>query len=188
MKSDRMTIRDIAGFCPEEAVWKMMTDVCTFLLKENSAYVLNPDTIVVDGNLFLIEEGVDRESEFLAPEQEGASKEDFAQFVWQIGSVAYYVATGHIVFGGRGGTYQREHPHVALPVLPKSYQALTPVIQSCLSFHPAERISLEKLKEKAEKGLTACLQSQREKATQTGMPVKKDKKQKEKWPEDMIGI
>ena len=188
MKNDRMTIRDIAGFCPEEAVWKMITDVCTFLLKENSAYIINPDSIFVDGNLFLIEKGTDSKSEFLAPEQEDNPKEDFAQCVWQIGSIAYYMATGHVVFGGRGGTYQREHPHVALPVMPKSFQALTLVIQSCLSYHPAERICLEKLKEKAEKGLAACLQSQRETHTQTSMPVKKENKQKEKWPEEMIEV
>ena len=52
--SKEMTIRDIAGFCPEVAVWKMMANVCEFLLKDSKDCLISPDSIVIDVNSFII--------------------------------------------------------------------------------------------------------------------------------------
>ena len=49
-----MTIRDIAGFCPEEAVWKMMTDVSKCLLTDGFNHTLSPDSVVIVGDSFII--------------------------------------------------------------------------------------------------------------------------------------
>lgn len=183
----KVTIRDIAGFCPEEAVWKMMADVSAFLLKEGAGYVLTPDAIVVDGKMFMVEKESETQNEFLAPEQHDNRPTDDSQMVWSLGAVAYYAATGHVVFGGHGGSYQSEHPSVALPTLPKGLQLLTPVLQKCLCYIPDERISMMELNALSLKGLTACGQRQRKKCAEIAREQKKTVKTiGEKWPEEMI--
>lgn len=52
--NERLTIQEIAGFCPEEAVWKMLADVSNFLSKEDAGYQLGADTIVVVGDQFMV--------------------------------------------------------------------------------------------------------------------------------------
>ena len=184
-----LTLYDIAGFCPEEAVWKMMVDVCGSLLEEDGR-MLTPDTIIVDGNAFIIKgvKGSERETIdiFAAPETEGAEP-GTAQTVWSVGAIAYFMATGHIVFGGYGGSYQKEHPAVPLPVLPKEMQTLTPVLQKCLCYHAEERIGMEELKKLSQNGLDTCMKRQREKlAVETPTSPQKAESQKERWPEEMI--
>ena len=187
--SERMTIRDIAGFCPEEAVWKMLADVSFFLLKEVNCYRLTPDSIVIDGKTFMVAEDEDCQSpltEFLAPEQDNREKTEAVQMVWSLGAVAYFMATGHIVFGGHGSSYQKEHPSVVLPILPKDLHKLTPVLQKCLNYTPDKRIRLNDLKEIALKGLNACEKEQRRQVDSTAKKtVKEVKSIGEKWPEEM---
>lgn len=183
-----MTIKDIAGFCPEEAIWKMMADVSSFLLKDCNVYTLTPDTIVIDGNTFMIEPCLDVDSEFLAPEQCGLQSPAGEQMIWSLGAVIYYMATGHIIFGGHGGKYQREHPAVSLPIMPKSLQALTPIVHKCVDVCPSKRISLEKLNVYARNGLEICSKRQREKQDSSKAKPAYNEKQGEKWPEKMMEI
>ena len=166
-----MTLRDIAGFCPEEAIWKMLVDISSFLLKENCGYQINADTITVAGNQFIV-----------MGEKNQTSKEEM---VWALGATAFFAATGHSVFGGHGYDYQQKHPHVALPVLQKSFHALTPVIHQCLCFDTSKRISMESLKLAAEKGLSVCSKRQRVKAGPVKEPIGGNNYQEEKWPEEM---
>lgn len=188
MKNERMTIKDMAGFCPEDAIWKMMADISKFLLKDDSVKMMNPESIVVDGNMFIAETTSQEMQEFLAPEQEGGENTLKPQLVWQLGAVAYYMATGHVIFGGHGSKYQQEHPHVALPVLPKNYQTLTRTIQHCLCYNINERISLKELSAVTEKEWTACSSRHREKVSLQREPVQTENQQKVKWPEEMIEI
>ena len=51
----KITIRHIAGFCPEEAIWKMMADVCDFLIADGGSFLLCPDAIFIDGNSFIVD-------------------------------------------------------------------------------------------------------------------------------------
>lgn len=187
--SERMTIRDIAGFCPEEAVWKMMADISEYLLKDHADCLLSPGSIMIDGDLFLVATGQERVNEFTAPELTDNQKADEKGLVWSLGAIVYYLATGHIIFGGHGSCYQRGHPNVSLPILPKSLQALTPVIQRCLCYSPDERICMKELNDLSVKGLSFCKKQQRQKT------VVKERKQEtivnccgEKWPEEMIEI
>ena len=166
-----LTIRDIAGFCPETAVWKMLIDVSGILIKEDQGYQISADTIVVDGDAF-----------FVTGEKNNSNMLDM---VWELGAIAYYTATGHIVFGGHGGEYQQAHPHVTLPMLPKSFMTLTPIIHRCLCYDKSCRINMEDLSRMAEEGLTACLHRKREKSQKTDKPYEKNSKQLEKWPEEM---
>lgn len=187
--NNKLTLRDIAGFCPEEAIWKMMSDVSAFLLMDNGGYNLTPESVAIDGNTFIIETEQKALSEFLAPEQSDHQKPETKQMVWSLGAVAYYTATGHVIFGGHGGVYQKEHPSVPLPVLQKDYQALTPILQKCLCYNPEERISMKELNLFSQRGLNSCKKQQRKKS----MAIKEEQKKEvkyigEKWPEEMIEV
>lgn len=187
--SKKTTIQDIAGFCPEEAIWKMIYDVSGLLLQEDADYVLTPDSVVIDGQMFIIEPSHDSINEFLAPEQSPGLKSNAKELVWSLGAIAYYVTTGHIVFGGYGGHYQKEHPTVALPILPKGLQSLTYALQQCLRYKPEERISLKNLNELSREGMVHCGKLQRKNLVQTGKEHKIEKNHySEKWPEEMIEV
>lgn len=183
-----MTIRDIAGFCPEEAIWKMMADVSEYILKDQVDYLLSPDSVMIDGNMFMVEAGQDCLREFMAPEQIDSHNSNEEGIIWSLGAVVYYMATGHVIFGGHGGSYQKYHPNVPLPILPKGLQALTPVIQRCLCYNLNERISMKDLNELSVKGLASCKQ-QRKKVVATEKKIdRKVNYNGEKWPEEMIEI
>ena len=185
----KITIRDIAGFCPEEAIWKMMADVSGLLIKANDGNVLTPESILIDGNSFMIEEGHEIMQEFIAPECIAGGNHGMNQIVWSLGAVAYYMATGHVIFGGHGSRYQKEHSSVSLPVLPKGLQTLTSVIQRCLAYSPDDRIGLKELNEISSQGVLSCEMQQREKSVSTTEEKKtKVKYSGEKWPEEMIEV
>lgn len=170
----KIKLSDIAGFCPEEAIWKLIVDVSDFLIKEKCGYHLSADTIMVDGDTFLIESNKD--------------DENASEMVWTLGAIVYYVATGHIIFGGHGQSYQQDHPHVPLPALPKVYHSLTPVVHQCLCSDADKRVSLEELHGIACKELDACRKQQRSRETTNIKTNKKDNKHVEKWPEEMKEI
>lgn len=149
----------------------MLADVSGFLLQENGGYQITTDTVVVAGNQFMV-----------TGEKNQTPMEEM---VWALGAAAFYAATGHVVFGGHGYSYQQEHPHVALPVLQKSFQSLTPVIHQCLCAEKSKRISMESLRLSAEKGLAACSKRQRIKAEPVSEPTRESHHEGEKWPEEM---
>ena len=188
--SERMTIRDIAGFCPEDAVWKMIADVSGCLINEKFGYELSPDSIMIDCFSFMLNSTQEMTDDFQAPEHNNGQKPNKEETVWSLGAVAYYAATGHIVFGGHGGDYQREHPTVSLPVLPKGMQNLTPVLQKCLCYRPEERVGLQELNNLAQNGLMACgRQAQKETLSDKKIEINKEIKYTgEKWPEEMIEV
>lgn len=184
-----LNLKDIAGFCPEEAVWKMMTDVCDYLLRDNCVSSLCPEAIVVDGDSFLVEDTAKPNVDYLAPELlDGNQRVTQQQLVWQIGALAFFMATGHVPFGGHGGRYQREHSQVALPVMPKAFQSLTPIVQRCLDANPSKRITLEECRMAANNGLAVCSQQKRNKMEQPNQYIETEEYQKEKWPEEMIEL
>ena len=187
----KMTIRDIAGFCPEEAVWKMMADVSECLLNDGVCNGLSPDSVIVDGMSFMVSRIQTIENEFLAPEHKNGQQSNEKEAVWSLGAIAYYAATGHVVFGGYGSSYQKEHPSVPLPVLPKGVQVLTPILQKCLCYDSNERIGLKDLHNFARKGLEECGRQKRKKIQSAKGEEKKENEVKytgEKWPEEMVEI
>jgi serine/threonine protein kinase len=187
----KMTIRDIAGFCPEEAVWKMMADVSECLLNDGVGNALSPDSVVIDRNSFMVNSTQDTGNEFHAPEHKNGQQHDEKEEVWSLGAIAYYASTGHVVFGGHGGKYQKEHPLVTLPALPKGLQSLTPLLQKCLCYDSNERLGLKELNDLARKGLEECGKQRREKSMSAKEEEKKENGIKytgEKWPEEMIEV
>lgn len=161
----KVTLNDIAGFCPEEAVWKMLSDLCRIAEAGAEATLpkLCPARILVDGKTFLIDDTEAYDERFDAPELTGkGGKVGATELVWSLGALTYYASTKQIIFGGRGGSYQREFPHVALPSLQKMHQGLTPLMKQCLCSDPGSRISLEALSAHARSGYEECLLRQRE--------------------------
>lgn len=149
-----MTIHSIAGYCTAKALWKLFVDVSHELLNVDSKNfkVLMPEMVMVDGDAFRLNNETPQNitMEFCPPE--GIETYGEEGFVWSLGAIVCYASSGHYVFGGRGGVYQRDHPSVELPTLKKEHVALTPLVKRCLCFTPSQRIRLDELHAIALKG------------------------------------
>ena len=190
MNTERISLQQIAGFCPEEAIWKMLVDVSGILLKDGPRNVnwLHPISIVVDGDTFLVGENNSGNTEFCAPEYKEQQPLSEEQAVWTLGALIYYVSSRHIIFGGRGGEYQQKRPNVSLPALQKTHQALTPLMHQSLCYTAKDRISLQKFNEMAQRGLKTCMNRKREKDSCEQMLYKTESSQEHGWPEKMIEL
>jgi len=150
---------------------------------------MTPESIMIDGDAFMVGTEQEIENEFMAPEHIEGCRNETSQMVWSLGALAYYMATGHIIFGGHGGYYQKEHPTVPLPILPKGLQALSSVMQKCLNYDPNDRVCLKELNELSHQGLLACKKRQREKSVLTAKGQKTGGKYNgDKWPEEMTEV
>lgn len=140
-----MNIHSIAGYCNVSVLWRMIMDLSSSLQVADSFRVLMPDSIVIEGDCFRIDYSVSNKTieEFFPPE--GFMDLGESGVVWSLGAMVCYASSGHYIFGGRGGAYQRSHPHVELPVLKKEHSELTPLVQRCLCYTPSQRITLQEL-------------------------------------------
>jgi hypothetical protein len=184
----KMTIHDVAGYCHETALWKLLADVSAALLVQpaENPLLVTPSRVVVEGDTFLWDVAADGAvaPEFLPPE--GGGRGDEAALVWSLGAVACYASSGHVLFGGRGGAYQRSHPQVELPVLRKDHAALTPLVRRCLCYNPSQRISLSTLCTAAQEGWERSLHQERRLRQQpAGMPAVPADRADALWPEKM---
>ena len=155
MKMSDITIQSIAGYCNEKALWKLLVNLSTEMLQDNSKdwKVLMPGMVTVDGEDFRMENETcqNATTEFYPPE--GIENYGESGFVWSLGALVCYASSGHYVFGGRGGAYQRSHPKVKLPTLKKEHSTLSTIVKRCLCYSPSQRISLKELHTIAVKGL-----------------------------------
>ena len=178
--NDKMSISTIAGFCNEQALWKLLADLTLEQAGSNSPQwaVPVPSNVLLNGDDFCIDTNIsqDKLSEFFPPE--GINNYGESGFVWSLGALACYASSGHYVFGGRGGAYQHDKPDVELPTLRKDHSALTPIVKRCLCYSPSERISLKELRALAVKGLESNNQ----------MSEKTDSSEciDDVWPEKMV--
>lgn len=182
--SDRsLTLKSIAGYCIEEALWKFVVDIVPDI--QDKKFILrgiDPDMVVIENDDFHIQPKDDVVPSFCAPEEELGEK----AMVWSLGALLCYASSGHLIFGGSGSLYQAKHPSVKLPVLQKKHSTLTPLVQSCLVYNPQKRISLDELVIEARKGLELCKKRARSKSK---VKVEKDypviSSLDERWPEEM---
>lgn len=183
-----LRLSQIAGYCPEIVIWKMVSDLCDAIQgKESGSRLITPDTIVVDGDMFYITPSDSIDPIFLPPEYaEGAAVLPSHQ-VWMIGAAIYYASSNRILFGGHGSRYQRECPNVRLPALQKVHQMITPVMQRCLQYDPSKRIESKELKTVAQREWERC---RREPRPQIELPneVIRVTPHDQKWPEAMITL
>jgi len=157
------TLNSVAGFCNEEALWKLLVDLTSEQVVGNPPnwVVPVPAIVLVDGDDFRIETNSPHEkvTEFYPPE--GIENYGESGYVWSLGALVCYASSGHYVFGGRGGAYQHGKPDAELPTLRKEHSALTPIVKRCLCYAPSQRISLQELGDIAVKGLESNSQKSR---------------------------
>ena len=158
-----MTIRSIAGFCNEKALWKMLVDLSSILLGEMSKVrkVITPEMVIIDGEDFRLNDEIpqSQSTEFYPPE--GIENSGSEGLVWSLAALICYASSGHYVFGGRGGIYQRSHPKVELPTLKKEHSGLAALVKRSLCYTPSQRISLNDLHTVAVQGLESNAQMSR---------------------------
>ena len=150
-----MTIHSIAGFCNEKALWKLLVDLSSTLLKAttNVWKVITPEMVIVDGEDFRLsnEAPQGQSTEFYPPE--GVENSGSEGLVWSLAALVCYASSGHYVFGGRGGSYQRSHPKVELPTLKKEHSGLASLVKRSLCYMSSQRITLDDLHAAAVTGL-----------------------------------
>lgn len=153
-----ITIHSLAGYCFEAVLWKMLFDLTKELLDKTPSLwkVLTPNAVTTEGEDFHLTDNDISElaKKFYPPE--GIENLDEAGVIWSMGALICYASSGHYIFGGRGGAYQRNHPHVELPTLRKIHSSLTPIVQRCLCYSPSQRISLKELFDLAAQGFDNC--------------------------------
>lgn len=184
MNEGRLTLKSIAGYCIEEALWKLAIDIASeSQVKKCYMAGIDPDMVVIDNDEFHLVPKDNVMPEFCAPE--GHASETAT--VWSLGALLCYASSGHLIFGGSGSLYQVKHPDVKLPTLQKKHASLTPLVQHCLVYSPEKRISLDELVIEARKGMELC-----KKRTRSKSNVKNEKEHPvttsldERWPEEMI--
>ena len=184
-----MTIHSIAGYCSEKALWKLLVDLITDALSNESERwrVLTPDHVIVDGEDFHVDSHISSEplTEFIPPE--GIENCGESGYIWSLGALVCYASSGHYIFGGRGGAYQRNKPQVELPTLRKEHSNLDVIIKRCLCYTSSQRITLNELLELAQKGLESNNQKNRVKQSKGSemANVSSSYNTNESWPEKM---
>ena len=185
--NNNFSVHSIAGFCNEKAIWKMIVDLTSDMLAEQlkTWIVINPGIVLIDGENFRIDSNIPVADtvEFYPPE--GIEKYGEEGFVWSLGALVCYASSGHYVFGGRGGSYQHDHPNVELPTLRKEHTALTAIVKGCLCYLSSQRMKLRELHDLAIKGLASCNQTNRVKRLKEPGESRLLKYSDDVWPEIM---
>lgn len=186
MNEGKLTLKSIAGYSIEEALWKFLTDIASEIQEKKSVSEgVDPDMVVIENDDFHLEGLNNPKPSFCAPEKEASE----AAMVWSLGALLCYASSGHLIFGGRGSLYQSKYPSVKLPVLQKKHSSLTPLVQRCLAFSPEKRISLNELVIEAKNGLVLCKKRVRSKSNTLVKPERSTTSSiDERWPEEMIDI
>ena len=165
----------------------MIVDLTSDMLAEQlkTWIVINPGIVLIDGENFRIDSNIPVADtvEFYPPE--GIEKYGEEGFVWSLGALVCYASSGHYVFGGRGGSYQHNHPNVELPTLRKEHTALTAIVKGCLCYSSSQRMKLRELHDLAIKGLASCDQTNRVKRLKEPGESRLLKYSDDVWPEIM---
>lgn len=187
MNKQRMDIRAIAGFCPEKAVWQMLADVSSELTARDTmeGIYVSPGRITVARDTFLLEKDGEKDEAFMAPEISGDNPCTMEAAVWSLGAAAYFMSTGHDVFGGNGGRFQRERPDAPLPAMPKAHGALTPLVRRCLCHDPSVRPGIHQVRREALAGLEECARRVRPTAKRRAQTSLLSQDSSSEWPEEM---
>lgn len=186
MNERKLTLKSIAGYCFEEALWKFLIDIASEILEKKLVWEgIDPEMVVIENEDFRLEGISDAIPSFCAPEK----KANEAAMVWSLGALLCYASSGHLIFGGRGSLYQAKHPLVKLPLLQKKHSSLTLLVQRCLAYSPEKRISLNELVIEARNGLELCKKRVRSKSNAAIKPERTATSSiDERWPEKMIDM
>lgn len=180
---NQTTLKSIAAYCPEKAIWKFMADLSKLLQKKLCR--ISPDNVAVDGTAFFITDSVPHNIDYDAPEYTDDSAFSESQAVWSIGAIACYLSSGHVIFGGMGGRYQRQSPEAPLPILQKCHERITPIIHKCLCANPKERITLAELENEAKRQFEKVVLRKEIEQKESGTELMFVNTNSDSWPEKM---
>ena len=152
---NKITLKDIAGYATERAVWQMMSQLAAGT--QVPLGEVTPERVEIRGDRFHIAD--ERPSTtaympFAAPEaigHQGVANEQAT--VWSIGAMAFYMLMGVGVFEGDGGAGQQALTPVPRVGSTHCGSALGNLIHRCLAFQPTERPTVAELRQCAESHL-----------------------------------
>ena len=142
-KIENVSVVHLAGFCPEQAVWRFLADMAG----HGSLGPLDPDCVRMDLSGAFIQVGRGKDPRFLEPVSDDGN-------VWSLGAVAFYLVMGMPVFGGHGHDLQM--PSTVIPSIPpcRCSRELDSLIRRCLDYDARKRPSLKEIAEEASRGRT----------------------------------
>lgn len=157
MKGNSPTLKEIAGYTTESAVWRMLLNL-TEEGVDASLHGIDPVDIVVAGDKFCIEapgSSGENGNAFCAPEsfnREGNATTEAAT-VWTLGALAFYAITGVAVFEGKGGCTQKSATEVPRISSAHASNGLSTLVLRCLSYNAADRPGIDVIRSEARKAL-----------------------------------
>lgn len=141
-----LTIKDIAGYCREELLWDFIIDVAREM--QTSHFMpTEPEHVLISNT---------KSASFCLADNLPTSEDD-SERVWNMAALAFFISTGHLIFGGKGISYQIKHPGVKLPTMIKEHASINSLFQQCTNSDPHIRPSLQELISKAEEERKKCI-------------------------------
>lgn len=183
----QISLKDIAGFTTERAVWQLILDLSEYC-GHGSLGNVGAGTIIVSGFHYEIKENAGKKdtAAFAAPEMTKGGNSTEASEIWTIGALAFYAITGVHVFEGKGGMTQTQATRVPRISSAHADRDLSMLIHSCLNYSPNNRPGKDKVLETAEKHLSLQQVPRKRLTNRSGKkyanPLTKF------WPEEMVPI
>lgn len=169
-----MTANDIAGYCFESTLWRILCDITTdkAFQQSSSLYpLIEPKNIIINNDSFSISSHAQQCNE--------------SDAIWHIGALISYLSSGHPIFGGKGKKYHENHPMTQLPSLRKEHYALTPIVHACLNADKSKQISIEELRKQSLIGYNDSLDREKTRIEQPQKQALTKISLNETWPEEM---
>lgn len=146
-----LTLKDIAGYVTEKAIWQMMLNLSANW-RHGDFCGLTPDDIhVKNEELSLYSDCLDKNKTFGlfdAPEMFRDHAINFDQEkaeVWTLGALAFYALMGMNVFEGKGGKTQTCDTEVPRISSAHASGSLSALVFRCLNFSPTFRPSMDEV-------------------------------------------
>lgn len=148
-----LTLKDIAGYVTEKAIWQMMLNLSANW-RHGDLCGLTPDDIhVKNEELSLYSDCLDKDKNktfglFDAPEMFRDHAINFDQEkaeVWTLGALAFYALMGMNVFEGKGGKTQTCDTEVPRISSAHASGSLSALVFRCLNFSPTFRPSMDEV-------------------------------------------
>lgn len=187
-----ITLKEIAGYATEKAVWQLLLDLSALCGKEQLCG-LTADEVMLQGTDFLLHRRPSVETtaftSFDAPETFSRKEADAASQasdVWTLGALAFYAITGMDVFEGKGGATQTAE--TAVPQIGSAHagKQLSTLIHQCLAYAPSARPTAEAITRLAREQLAQPAMPRKRLSIRAGQSYAESLVKF--WPEEMVPL
>ena len=193
------SLDNLSGYFPEEKAWELLCEISSaleYLHEEGWCHGdVKPSNVLWNNRAFLLAdfgachrflEKPAREDvssfKFLAPEKSRTDKSD----IWSMGATVFNLIMGSSVFGGLGGSAQRENSPV--PYMRRSMPALSELVCRCLSYHPESRPTASEIRIIAQKALSDYRTRKKKRPVRNRVEVVSEDSYGAFWPEVMKNV